>query len=263
MHKAFDCIEDTLASDPPGAPAALLTISESPKFYSNGIDPAWMASPSTPADSIAQWNDLTMPAFARPILLPIPTLTAINGHAFGAGMMHALCHDYRLQRQERGFQCAIEIAIGIKTPPPELTLFRHSIPASAFHDTCLLGKRWSGDEAAAAGIVARSVPGEQLLAEALKEAAQQAKLGANRSVMKYYKRELKGYVAEEILTWEFADGRPKSSRALPKGLQRHVDEQVARSGGGQSSWGARFRDFESGRFQRRNDAISQARRSFL
>ena len=64
-------------------------------------------------------------AFARPILLPIPTVCSINGHAFGAGMMFAIAHDYLLQRQDRGYQCAIEIAIGIRTPPPELSLFRH------------------------------------------------------------------------------------------------------------------------------------------
>ena len=40
-------------------------------------------------------------------------------------MMFAIAHDYRLQRQERGYQCAIEIAIGIRTPAPELSLFRH------------------------------------------------------------------------------------------------------------------------------------------
>jgi enoyl-CoA hydratase/carnithine racemase len=123
-----------------------------------------------------------MPAFARPILLPIPTVTAINGHAFGAGMMHALGHDYRLQKKERGFQCAVEVAIGIKTPSPELTLFRHSMSASAFYETVVLGKRWSGDEAAAAGIVNRSVPGDQLLQVALNEAAGHARLGANHSV---------------------------------------------------------------------------------
>ena len=126
VHKAFDCIENLLEEDLPGTPASLLTISESDKFYSNGIDPAWNMKMSG-TDELAQWNDLTMTSFARPILLPIPTITAINGHAFGAGMMHALGHDHRLQKKERGYQCAVEVQIGIKTPSPELTLFRHSM----------------------------------------------------------------------------------------------------------------------------------------
>ena len=44
-----------------------------------------------------------MSAFFRPLQLPIPTVAAINGHAFGAGMMFAVAHDYRLQREDRGF----------------------------------------------------------------------------------------------------------------------------------------------------------------
>ena len=53
IHKAFDTIENDLAADPPNTPAALLTISGSPKFFSNGIDPAWMAT--APRSEIAQW----------------------------------------------------------------------------------------------------------------------------------------------------------------------------------------------------------------
>ena len=34
VHKAFDAIEDQLEKDNEGTPAALLTISQSPKFFS-------------------------------------------------------------------------------------------------------------------------------------------------------------------------------------------------------------------------------------
>ena len=197
-----------------------------------------------PEDDLKQWNDTCMPSFARPILLPIPTLTAINGHAFGAGMMFALGHDQRFQRKERGFQCAVEVAIGIKTPSPELTLFRHSISASAFYEAVVLGKRWSGDEAAAAGIVSKSVPGEQLLDVALKEAENLAQLGANQGTMRYYKAETKGFVAEEILNWEFPQGNSKSSRGLPAGLQKHVDA-LQEGTNNDMTWGQRYKDFEN------------------
>ena len=130
VHKAFDAAEDSMRADPPRSPAALLTISSSPKFFSNGIDPVWAMNAS--GAELANWNDVVMPAFARPVLMPCPTVCAIGGHAFGAGMMHALCHDHRMQRLERGFLCAIEVAIGVATPAPELTLFRHSMPANAW-----------------------------------------------------------------------------------------------------------------------------------
>ena len=250
VHKAFDCIEDTLAADPPGTPASLLTISESEKFYSNGIDPAWN-NKMAGTDELAQWNDLTMTSFARPILLPIPTVTAINGHAFGAGMMHALGHDHRLQKKERGYQCAIEVQIGIKTPSPELTLFRHSMSASAFYETCVLGKRWSGDEAEKAGIVSKSLPGAELLPEALKTATELAQLGKNRDTMRYYKMETKGFVAEEILNWEFANGKAKSVQKLPKGLHAHLDNLVNGKEKTTQRWAQRYSDFENAKEKRR------------
>ena len=34
IHKAFDAIEAELEKDPKGTPAALLTVSQSPKFFS-------------------------------------------------------------------------------------------------------------------------------------------------------------------------------------------------------------------------------------
>ena len=46
-------------------------------------------------------------------------------------MMFALGHDKRLQRTERGYQCAIEVAIGVNTPQPEFTLFQHSTPVGS------------------------------------------------------------------------------------------------------------------------------------
>lgn len=37
----YDAVEAALEADPPGTPAAVLTVSNAPKFFSNGIDPVW------------------------------------------------------------------------------------------------------------------------------------------------------------------------------------------------------------------------------
>jgi len=243
IHKAFDAIEEALANDPPNTPAALLTISESPKFFSNGIDPTYAGNPKS--IGLKQWHDVTMPAFARPILLPIPTICAINGHAFGAGMMFALGHDYRLQRKERGYLCAIEIVIGIAIPPAELTLFRHDMPVNAFHQTTLTGKRWKAIEAERAGVVHEAVAGDQLLSVAMKKSEELAKLSTNRKIMKHFKRQLKGYVAEEILHGTFPNGKTRSDKDLPPGLKRHVEDIVINPS--RPTWGARYRDLNLSR----------------
>ena len=196
VHVAFDAIEAWLQAHP-NENAALLTCSASDKFFSNGIDPEWMAATAAagdPAQQLADWNDLTMPCFARPILLPIPTVCCLNGHAFGAGLMHALGHDYRIQRSDRGFLCAPEIAIGIDIPPPELELFRYAMPPHAFNDTVLSARRWSGPESLANGIVCATHDGDKLWSEALRFAEQQTKL-SNRRVMGSIKGRVKGHVA--------------------------------------------------------------------
>jgi enoyl-CoA hydratase/carnithine racemase len=239
MAKVFDLIETTLESDQPGTPAALLTVSNSPKFFSNGIDPAWRISKDTSEEDIKQWDDLIMACFVRPLLLPIPTICAIGGHAFGAGMMFALGHDQRLQATERGFMCAIEIAIGFPIPPPELTLFRHCMSTSAFHQTVLQAKRWTAEEAQKAGIVQQAVPRNELFAVALKEAEGQAKLVPSRSLMNHFKRELKGYVVEEVFDYCYEGGKTQSSRPIPPGLRKHLNEHFGSPN--KVSWGSRFK----------------------
>ena len=122
-----------------------------------------------------------MALMGRIITLPIPTVAAINGHAFGAGFMTALCHDVRVMRADRGFVCANEMQLGMVIPPPELALFRHKLPAHVFFETVQLARRWAGPDALAAGIVSRTAGAEDLLEVARQRAAELAPLGANRA----------------------------------------------------------------------------------
>ena len=108
----------------------------------------------------------------RIITLPIPTICAINGHAFGAGFMLALSHDVRIMREDRGFLCANEIQLGLKIPRPELALFRHKIPAHSFFETVQLSKRWTGPAALEAGII-QSISTIDNLAEITKSKAEE------------------------------------------------------------------------------------------
>ena len=152
IMKAFDALEWHLEHEAGDLPAALLTVSESPKFFSNGIDPTGSYGKQIglePPSEVDQLEGiiLGMPGFIRPLQLPIPTIAAvsnaalslsaravslthpgaqINGHAFGAGMMFAVAHDYRLQREDRGFMCAIEVEIGVGIPPPEMEVSRNA-----------------------------------------------------------------------------------------------------------------------------------------
>jgi len=149
FSKALDEVEK---DDGPGV---LITTSSDPKFFSNGLDLDWIQSPSDfPERGDREvFGEEFMYLMGRIITLPIPTICAINGHAFGAGFMLALSHDVRIMREDRGFLCANEIQLGLKIPRPELALFRHKIPAHSFFETVQLSKRWTGPAALEAGII--------------------------------------------------------------------------------------------------------------
>ncbi len=173
-------LDEVEASD---GPAALITTSSSEKFYSNGLDLEWMQAPEAHPDAgdTGVFGDEFMKLMSRLITFPMPTIAAINGHAFGAGFMAALCHDVRIMRSDRGFICANAMQIGIRIPIPELALFRHKIPMNAFFETVQLARRWTGPDAQNAGIVQQIADTDSLLSQAQARAAELAPLAANRA----------------------------------------------------------------------------------
>jgi Delta3-Delta2-enoyl-CoA isomerase len=71
-------------------PRALVTTATG-KFYSNGLDLEWAAAhPGQLGEYRAQVQEL----LARMLSFPLITVTAIQGHAFGAGAMLTLAHDF-------------------------------------------------------------------------------------------------------------------------------------------------------------------------
>lgn len=186
--KALDEIE---ASE---GPAALVTKSAHEKFFSNGLDLEWISAndPLHPGGDRRVFGAEFMEVMGRIITLPVPTVAAVNGHAFGAGFMVSLCHDVRIMREDRGFLCANELQIGLTVPVPEVALFKHKIPAPAFHETIMLAKRWTAPAAAAAGFVEAAVPLEQLDDAVMTRAAELAPLAANRENYGWQKEVLYG-----------------------------------------------------------------------
>ena len=186
--KALDQIEK---DDGPGA---LVTTASDSKFFSNGLDLDWIQSPEDyPEGGDSKvFGEEAMYLFGRIITLPIPTICAINGHAFGAGFMLALSHDVRIMRKDRGFLCANEIQLGMSIPRPELALFRHKIPANSFFETVQLSKRWTGPAALEAGIVQSVESMDDLTKIAIAKAQELAPLATDRKNFGYQKEMLYG-----------------------------------------------------------------------
>lgn len=143
-------------------PAALVTIGQG-KFFSNGLDLEWLEKN---LDQHEAYMGRVQALLARVLTLPVPTVAAINGHAFGGGAMFALAHDYRVMREDRGFLCFPEVDIHIPFTAGMNALITSKLsPRSAFV-AMTTGQRYTAPAAVAAGLV--DATGEQ---DHLREAA--------------------------------------------------------------------------------------------
>ena len=120
------------------------------KFYTNGLDLDWLAANGDQA----QWYvGRVQSMLARVLTLPVPTAAAVVGHAFGAGAMLALAHDFRVMRADRGFFCLPEVDIRIPFTPGMAALIQAKLTPHAAIASMTTGRRFGGAEAAEIGIV--------------------------------------------------------------------------------------------------------------
>jgi enoyl-CoA hydratase/carnithine racemase len=157
------CVEallDDLASST--EPAALITAGAG-RFYSNGLDLDWLgAHPDDLGSYVARVHAL----FERVLTLPVPTVAAVNGHAFGAGAMLAMAHDFRVMRTDRGYFCFPEVDIHIPFTPGMSALILAKLTPQAAVASMTTGRRYGADDACAVGIVDAVAPLEELGAAA-------------------------------------------------------------------------------------------------
>lgn len=133
-----------------GAGAQGLVTTGGGKFYSNGLDLDWLAANG---DQTQWYVGRVQAMLARILTLAVPTAAAIVGHAFGAGAMLALAHDFRVMRADRGFFCFPEADIRIPFTPGMAALIQAKLTAQAAVASMTTARRFGGDEAAALGIV--------------------------------------------------------------------------------------------------------------
>jgi enoyl-CoA hydratase/carnithine racemase len=132
-----------------GGAHGLVTTAAS-KFYTNGLDLDWL---SAHAEQHQWYVGRVQALLARVLTLPIPTAAAVVGHAFGAGAMLALAHDFRVMRADRGFFCFPEVDINIPFTPGMAALIQAKLAPHAAIASMTTGRRFGGGDAASIGIV--------------------------------------------------------------------------------------------------------------
>ena len=147
-------------------PRAVVTRA-SGKFWSNGLDLAWMGEHPQQAGPFV---DDVHALLARVLSLPVPAVAACQGHVFAAGAMLALAHDARIMRADRGFFCLPEVDIAIPFTPGMGALIQARLAPQTAHEAMTTGRRYGGADAALAGIVDEAVSEDQVLEAALQRA---------------------------------------------------------------------------------------------
>ncbi|OBK82798.1 enoyl-CoA hydratase-related protein [Mycolicibacter sinensis] len=138
-------LDDVVAAEAQG-----LVTTAGGKFYTNGLDLDWLMANGDRTD----WYVGRVHALlAKMLTLPIPTAAAVVGHAFGAGAMLAIAHDFRVMRADRGFFCFPEVDIRIPFTPGMAALIQAKLAPQAQVASMTTGRRFGGEDAAAIGIV--------------------------------------------------------------------------------------------------------------
>ena len=165
-------------------PAPLVTTATG-KIWSNGLDLEWLqANPTEYQSYISDAQHL----MAAVLELPVPTIAAVQGHAFAAGAMLALCHDTRVMRSDRGWWCLPEIDLGMPFTPGMNELITSKLTPSTASLAMTTGHRFGGEAALAAGIVDHAVPEEDVVPTAMGIA--NGLTGKNPEILRQIKRML-------------------------------------------------------------------------
>ncbi|UCZ92228.1 enoyl-CoA hydratase/isomerase family protein [Gordonia sp. WA4-43] len=155
------------------------------KFYSNGLDLDWLIANGDRAD---WYVEAVQTLFARILTFSLPTVAAVNGHAFGAGAMLAIAHDFRIMRVDRGYYCFPEVDINIPFTPGMAALIQAKLTPQAALVAMSTGHRFGSTEAIDAGLIDGAAPEGDLVDAALAKLApiagkDRTTLGAIKSTM--------------------------------------------------------------------------------
>lgn len=188
LHQALDAVEAASTG------AAALVLTGRGKFFSNGLDVPALSK--LDGDAMRGFNRDVVRAFGRLVILPLPTVAAVNGHAFAGGAILALACDYRVMRADRGWICLSEVDAGVPIGAGVMAMIRAKLPPASARDAVLTGKRFAADDAIAAGFADAKAAADELVAAALDIARPLAE--KDRAIFRTLKKTLWSDVARTL-----------------------------------------------------------------
>ncbi|KAI8081305.1 ClpP/crotonase-like domain-containing protein [Halteromyces radiatus] len=188
---ALQVVEDIyIAADEPPE-MALVTVGNG-KIFSNGLDLVYTVS-------YQPFMDIYFSMLKKLLTFCIPTVAALNGHAFAGGCIFALCHDYRVMRSDRGYICMNEVEFGAPLPPGMSSVLQHKLSPVTFRNMVLRAHRFNAKESLEQGLVDVAVPENEVLPKAKEVALQVAKFAkSGGSAYKQLKDQMYFEVAQQL-----------------------------------------------------------------
>ncbi|XP_064640894.1 uncharacterized protein LOC135495843 [Lineus longissimus] len=149
------------------------------RFFSNGLDLDYMASLDDKTRNKFYYAVTSL--ICRFITFPVPTVAAINGHAFAGGCFLALAHDYIVMQTDKGWMSANEVFLGLRIGDFFTALYRAKVAdPSVRRDLIIFGKRFTAQMAKDVGLVTRTCKSESLMTETKRLASEAAEAGYER-----------------------------------------------------------------------------------
>jgi enoyl-CoA hydratase/carnithine racemase len=192
FFKEFDAILDEVeaASAADGA----LVLTGVGKYFSNGLNLPVVSKLSR--EEFAGFGATLMRCMGRLLVLPLPTVAAVNGHAFAGGAILAGTCDYRTMREDRGWICVSEVDAGVRIDPLLVEILKAKLPTQTVRTSVLEGYRYSGIESLEAGWADRLASEDELLPLAMEKASSLA--SKKRAIFGQVKRALYGDLAKRL-----------------------------------------------------------------
>jgi len=147
------------------------------RVFSSGLDLSWLMVQEM--DAMLEFMRSFYALLLRILTLPIPTVCAINGHAFGGGFLFSLAHDYRVMNENKGFICMTEIDIGMPLTAPLNALIKEKLARRVVAKMMLEGCRFDARQSLEDNVVDFIAPANKVLPLAMEKAVSVASKGAS------------------------------------------------------------------------------------
>lgn len=149
---------------------AIILTSSDEKNFSQGVDVGWIGARyqnkefQPIKDFMYQMNDV----FRKLMIVPMPTIAAINGHAFGNGAIVSCACDFRFMRSDRGYFCFPEVNVGIPLLYGMNEIVKKAIPLYKLIEMQYSGNRYTAAELEQHHVITKACANkEELMKESL------------------------------------------------------------------------------------------------